>query len=100
MRRGIATLEASKIKDLFHRKFLRESGEIFGKMSGKDGIITVQQNSKFEIFSINLTEKLRGYSTFPKEGNFIGQKCQERPMCISRPFRVEELEEKRWLCSV
>ena len=36
----------SKIKGLFHRKFLRESGEIFGKMSGKHAIITFQQDIK------------------------------------------------------
>ena len=46
------------------------------------------------MFSVNVTEKLRaGYSKLPEEGNFIGQKCLERPMCILRPFRVEE---KRW----
>ena len=69
-------------------------------MSGKREIITVQQDietREFEIFSVNVTEKLGGYSKFPEEGNFIGQKCRERPMCILRPFRVEE---KRWSCSV
>ena len=52
---------------------------------------------KFEILSVDVTEKLGGYSIFPEEGNFIGQKCLERPMFILRPFRVEE---KRWSCFV
>ena len=34
----------SKIKGLFHRKFLRESGEIFRKILGKHEIITAQQD--------------------------------------------------------
>ena len=34
-RRGDCNPLVSKIKGLFHRKFLRESGEIYGKMSGK-----------------------------------------------------------------
>ena len=46
---------------------------------------------------MSVTEKLGGYSKFPEEGNFIGQKCLERPMCILRPFRVEE---KHWSCSL
>ena len=52
---------------------------------------------KFDFFSVNVTEKLGGYSKFPEEGNFIGQKCLERPMSILRPLQVEE---KRWSCSV
>ena len=66
---GIATLRGKKIEGLFHKKFLRESGEIFGKMSMKHEIIMVQQDiintsvkpvklGKFEIFSVNVTEKL------------------------------------------
>ena len=69
-------------------------------MSGKHEIITAQQDIKtreIRIFSVNVNEKLGGYSKFPEEGNFFGQKCLERPMCILRPFQVEE---KRWSCSV
>ena len=36
-RREDCNIEVAKIKGLFHRKFLRESGEIFGKMSGNYG---------------------------------------------------------------
>ena len=83
----------SKIKSLFHWKFLRESGLIFETL--RHGRIL--KLGKFELFSVNVTEKLGGYSTFPEEGNFITQKCLERPICILRPqFRVEE---KRWSCS-
>ena len=69
-------------------------------MSGKHELITVQQDIKtreIRNFSVNVTEKVDGYSKFSEEGNFIGQKCLQRPMCILRPFRVEE---KRWSCSV
>ena len=45
---------------------------------------------KFEIFSVNVTQKLGGYFKFPEEGNFIGQRCVERPMFILRPFRAAE----------
>ena len=82
----------SKIKTLFHWKFLRESGLIFETL--RHGRIL--KLGKFELFSVNVTEKLGGYSTFPEEGNFITQKCLERPICILRPFQVEE---KRWSCS-
>ena len=41
------SITAAKIKGLFHRKFLCESGEIFWKMAGKlDEIITAQQDIK------------------------------------------------------
>ena len=70
-------------------------------MSGKHEIITVQQDFKTREIriqvSVIVTEKLGGYSKFPEEDNFIGQKSMESPMCILRPFRVEE---KRWSCSV
>ena len=62
-------------------------------MSGKHEIIPVQQNIKTrEIQNLfrECHQKLGRYSKFPEEGNFIGQKCMERPMCILRPFRVEE----------
>ena len=74
-------------------KFLRESGEIFRIMSGKHEIITVQQNfklGKFEMFSVNVTEKLRVYSKFPEEGNFIGQKCLQGPCVFYGLFEWKE----------
>ena len=63
----------SKIKGLFHKKFLRKSGEILGKISGKQEIITVQHNIKTRenrnIFrECHQIKKLRGYSKFPEEG--------------------------------
>ena len=44
----------------------------FRQMSGKHEIITAQQLKlvEFEIFSVNVTEKLGGYSKFPEEGNY------------------------------
>ena len=50
-------------------------------MSGKHEIITAQPRilklGKFEIVSVIVTENLGGYSKFPEEGNFIGQKFME-----------------------
>ena len=41
-------------------------------MSGKHEIVTVQQDIKiFEIFSVNVTEKLGGYSKLPEESFFF-----------------------------
>ena len=48
---------------------------------------------------MNVTKKLGGYSKFPEEGNFIGQKYLERPMCILRPFRVEESAGHDFFCA-
>ena len=64
----------SKIKDLFHRKFLREAGEIFGKMSGKQQTIMVQQDIKTrEIRNLfrECHQTIGRIFQFPKEGNFI-----------------------------
>ena len=96
---GIATLRCPRSRACFTGNFSANL-ERFSEMSGKHEIIRVQQEIKTrEIRNLleNVTEKLGGYSKFPEEGNFIGQKCLERPMCILRPFRVEE---KRWSCSV
>ena len=59
--------------------------------------VRILKLGKFEIVSGIVTGKLGGYSKFPEERNFIGQKCMESPMCILRPFRVEE---KSWSRSV
>ena len=75
---------------------VQDQGPVSQKIPSPGSIMSVKQFrysrilklGKFEIFSVNVTEKLSGYSKFPEEVNFIGQKCLERAMCILRPFRV------------
>ena len=73
-----------KIKGLFHRKFLRESGEIFGKISGKHEKTTVQEDIKTQEIRNLFREchrKLGRIFQFLEEGNFIGQNAWRGP-CV------------------
>ena len=41
---------------------------------------------KIEIFSVNVTEKLGGYSKFPEEGNLLDKNVCRGLFRILRPF--------------